>query len=441
MSQIDKSSDIYDAIIIGAGAAGIGAARTLVRGGARVLVLEARDRVGGRAACDNTTFPIPVDLGGQWFHQGPANSLLAIAQQEGYAVVHDNAPRIIYDKNKPLDATDPRVLEFGVVAAGMIDTIHTAGGAVAGGSIPDHPASDVIGDFKISDYFKMASTIANPFSHTMDELSVLDFTNFYDKSLLPVGSGLGDEFLIPTGMGNFITDLADGMPVMLSTPVKEILWNQPWGVQITTMSDAVLRAKTVIVTASMGVLAHGDLKFSPALDPAYSKAFHELKMETLCKVFLQFKPEVKLNLPNINCMSLQLTTNSEVPFINAPLWGENIAMMLLTGKLAETVESKSEDEIIDYTIETMRSIFGDQIKRENVLAKSHHSWFKDKWSRGCTSYASPGGVAHRQTLGRPIKNQVFFAGEAVSLYAHSSLHGAYETGAGAARQILKLLRH
>jgi monoamine oxidase len=203
----------------------------------------------------------------------------------------------------------------------------------------------------------------------------------------------------------------------------------------------VLRAKTVVVTASVGVLAHGDLTFTPALDPAYPQAFKGLKMETLTKVFLQFNSEVKLELPNINCMCVPLTTEAKVPFINAALWGENIAMMLLTGYLAEDTEQKSEEEIVDYTLETMRTLFGnDKINRANLLAHSHHSWLKDEWSRGCTSYATPGGVAYRKTLGKPVNKQVFFAGEAVSLYAHSSMHGAYETGADAARQILKLLR-
>lgn len=440
MSQTNQSSEIYDAIIIGAGAAGLGAARTLMRGGAKVLVLEARNRVGGRAYCDNTTFPIPVDLGAQWFHQGPANSLRVIAQQEGYTLVHDSFPRVIYDKGQPLDMTDPRVLEFGVVSAGLIEAINEAGGAVAGGGPADHPASDAVEDFQISDYYEMASVISNPFAHKMDELSVLDFANFYDKSLVPVGSGLGDEFLIPSGMGNFIADLANGVPVMLSTPVKEIWWGEPWGVQVTTAFNTVLRAKTVVVTASVGVLAHGDFRFTPALDPAYPQAFRELKMETLTKVFLQFKPDVKFELPNINCMCLPLTTKAEVAFVEAPLWGENVALLLLTGTLAEETEKKSEQEIVDYALATMKAMFGEQINRENLVASSHHSWFNDEWSRGCTSYASPGGVVHRQTLGRPINNQVFFAGEAVSLYAHSSLHGAYETGADAARQILKLLR-
>jgi monoamine oxidase len=88
-----RSSASYDAVIVGAGAAGLGAAQTLIRGGAKVIVLEARDRVGGRAFCDNTTFPVPVDLGAQWFHQGLTNSLRAIAQQAGHRTVHDSFPR------------------------------------------------------------------------------------------------------------------------------------------------------------------------------------------------------------------------------------------------------------------------------------------------------------------------------------------------------------
>src|SRR6185436_6382652 len=116
MKQIQNSSDMYDAVIVGAGAAGIGAARTLIKGGARVILLEARNRLGGRAYCDNPTFPIPVDLGAQWFHQGLANPLRIIAQQAGYTTVHDAFPRVVYAGDQPLEADDPRVLEFTGVA-------------------------------------------------------------------------------------------------------------------------------------------------------------------------------------------------------------------------------------------------------------------------------------------------------------------------------------
>src|SRR6185436_3017340 len=98
--QTRTSSGYYDAVIIGGGAAGLGAAQALIGGGARVIVLEARDRVGGRAFCDNTTFPVPVDLGAQWFHQGLTNSLKVVAQQKGYATVHDSFPRLVYEGNK-----------------------------------------------------------------------------------------------------------------------------------------------------------------------------------------------------------------------------------------------------------------------------------------------------------------------------------------------------
>jgi monoamine oxidase len=438
-SQTQTSFAYYDAVIVGAGAAGLGAAQALIQGGARVIVLEARDRVGGRAFCDNTTFPIPVDLGAQWFHQGLTNSLRVIAQQKGYQTVHDAFPRVIYDGDQPLDADDDRVVEFGTVAAGMDETIGEAGGQVAAGNRPDGAASDVIGDFKDSDRFGMACGAVNVFSRTMDDLSLLDFANFYDRALLPVSSGLGDEFFIPYGMGNFISDFADGVQVELSTPVREIWWGEPWGVQVTTDSGTI-RARTVIITAPVAVLAKDDvIKFKPALDSAYRDAFSGLKMDTLTKVFLQFNSNVDFGVPNINSICVPLTDTAEVPFITAKVWGENMAMLLVLGTLAERLETEGEEKMIDYMLQTMARMFGSKINPDNLIAKSHHSWLKDEWSLGCVSYAPPGAVPLRQTLATPINSQLFFAGEAVSLYAHSSVHGAYETGTAAARQILKLL--
>jgi monoamine oxidase len=436
-----KSSAYYDAVIIGAGAAGLGAARTLIQGGARVIVLEARDRVGGRAFCDNTSFPVPVDLGAQWFHQGQTNSLRAIAQQAGYQTVHDAFPRLVYDGNIPLEDDDPRALEFSTLAVTMDELIEAAGTSVAAGNSPDGPASEVIADCKLSDYYGMASTAVNVFSSTMEDLSVLDFANFYNRAMLPVSSGGGDEFFIPYGMGNFISDFADGVRIELLTPVKEIWWGQPSGVLLKTASGTVIRSKTAIVTAPVAVLARGAIEFKPSLDSAYTDAFSGLKMDTLSKFFLQFNSNVKFNVPNINSICVPLTEgkDAEVPFIITQIYGENIAMLFVMGKLAARLETEGEEAMLDYSLTRMAEMFDTPINRDNLVAKSHHSWLKDEWSLGCVSYAPPGAVPLRQTLAKPINNQLFFAGEAVSLYAHSSVHGAYETGAAAARQILKLL--
>lgn len=345
----------------------------------------------------------------------------------------------LFEKDQPLAADDQRALEFARLAVAMSGKINEAGGSVAGGKRLDGPASEVVADYQISDAFPMASGVVNAFCGDMQELSVLDFANFYNKTLLPVASGVGDEFLIPSGLGNFIADLADGVHVELSTPVKEIWWGERWGVQLKTAYDTVIRAKSVIITASMGVLANDVIKFNPTLDSAYTDAFSGLKMDTLSKVFLQFKPEVKFEVPNINSICLPLTSTPDIPFVNAPMWGENVAMLLLLGNLAKQKEMEGEEALIEYALQTMSSMFGSRINRDNLVASSHHSWLKDEWSRGCTSYALPGAVPLRKTLATPVNGQVFFAGEAVSLYAHSSVHGAYETGVAAARQILKLL--
>jgi monoamine oxidase len=445
LRRTHKSSADFDVVIVGAGAAGLGAARTLIRGGARVIVLEARDRVGGRAVCDNTTFPIPVDLGAQWFHQGLTNSLRVIAQQLGYQTVHDAFPRVVYRGKKQLPPDDPDVLEFSTLAVAMDELIEEAGTSVAAGNRPDGPASEIVKDMrKASKYYGMASTAVNVFSSTMEDLSVLDFANFYNRALLPVSSGGGDEFFIPYGMGNFIADFAGGVRVELSTPVKEIWWGEPWGVGITTASNTHLWAKTAIITAPVSVLAKGAIEFKPTLDRAYSDAFSGLKMDTLGKFFLQFNSNVKFNVPNINSICVPLTKDAkgkdaEVPFIITKVYGENIAMLFVLGTLAERLETEGEEAMLEYALKKMADMFDTPINRDNLVATSHHSWLKDEWSLGCVSYAPPGAVPLRQTLAKPINNQLFFAGEAVSLYAHSSVHGAYETGTAAARQILKLL--
>jgi monoamine oxidase len=434
-----SSSSTYDVAIVGAGAAGLAAARRVIEARRKVIVLDARDRVGGRAFSDNASFTVPVDLGAQWLHEGASNPLAAMAVQAGHTTVPYAFPRVFFDGDRQLATDDPDVESIDALVLAIYEAIGAAGASVASGAAADHAAAGVVAHLRALPYFAMASGIvSDAFGPSLDRLSVWDFSNFTDASLLPVGAGVPEEFLLPSGLGNFIASLAGGVPVALSTPVSAIEWGGRSGVRLTTPTGAI-RAKTAIVTAPVAVLDSGAIEFRPALDRAYTDAFSGLQMQSFAKVFLEFAPSVDVRVGSASSLCAPLSDTSEVQFVHSDLWDRNIAMLLIGGTLAPPLERDGEAALVDYTLGTVASMFGSSLNRDTLVASSVHSWLNDPWSRGCVSYAPPGAVPHRQTLATPVADRLFFAGEAASLYGHGSVHGAYETGLAAAQEVLARL--
>ncbi|WP_245469204.1 FAD-dependent oxidoreductase, partial [Mesorhizobium sp. M7A.F.Ca.US.005.03.1.1] len=256
-----------DVVIIGAGSAGLAAAKTLQAAGLSFTLLEAMDRIGGRAWTSDQHFGVPFDIGCAWLHAADRNPYFPEAQVAGWTLHHHdmNVDHLYYRERKAseaeeadMKAADAKLFELLArheVKDGDDDRLSAL---LAKGHAP-----------------RAAATFAGPmdFGADEDEISILDFQAAAD---------LDPNYFSKEGLGALVARFGAGVPVELSTPVRKILWDVP-GVACVTDRGTV-RAKAVIVTASPAVLAFEEIAFSPALPDTHFGAFFDLPMGMLTKL-------------------------------------------------------------------------------------------------------------------------------------------------------------
>ena len=430
-----------DCAIVGAGIGGLEAAQALIAAGKNVLVLEARNRVGGRALSDNS-FPAPLDLGAEWFYfvtplaGGNAgqtnNALFDIAASRGLEVLADLFPRVFYDVTPPpmpLPPTDPDVIAASATLASMLALINTAGASGV-----DESAAATASLAADQWYDLCAGIVTQLHGADLSALGVIDLYNFSQLGM-PIALPSADNRLLPGGMGNFTSTFANGVPLRLNTPVSSISWGHPCGVQIATPAG-VVQATTAIVTVPLGVLASERLTFSPALPGPHQDAIGGLAIGAVEKVALQFSKDVFS--AKMNTLATPLVDKVKNSFVQAHLFGANVGICTVAGDLARSLAPLGETALIDHALSVMEAMFGSAVSAAFIRG-SASSWLTDPYSLGAYTYAAPGAAPLRTALAAPVGNQIFFAGEALSVLKHGSLPGAYDSGQAAARLVLEAL--
>lgn len=239
-----------DVVIIGAGAAGLAAAQTLIRLGKTVMVLEAAGRIGGRAYTDTSRFQVPFDHGCSWLHSGDINPFLPLAKSMGITpVLHDDAfiEERLYRGDTLVTGRD---LEAYWHAQNQLETaIETAANAGRDVSIASLSPRHL-------PWIKSAETWLGPLDYAMetDMISSMDWWEMADPA---------PNYLLREGFGTLVARYGAGLPIRLNTIVDKIRWS---GTGVSIESNAgTLRAKACILTPSTGVLGSGAIGFDPPL--------------------------------------------------------------------------------------------------------------------------------------------------------------------------------
>jgi monoamine oxidase len=418
-----KSTAPYDVAVIGAGVAGLTAARDLIPAGKRVVVLEARDRIGGRTRTEAFA-GAPLDHGAQWFHHGDHNLLRKAAEAAGYKTQQQSPPNFYSGSTPAADETKLAVL---AALSAIEEGIEEAGAKLKLGG-PDVSLAAATAGVADVPWYHFNASIIGPIESGVEiaKLSLQDIAS----------SRSGEDYLIQGGLGAFVATHFASVPVTLSTPVSEIQWGNGGGVRLTTPQGTV-EAGAAIITVPPSLLATGRPSFTPALPQEYQDAFAKLPLGVFNKIAIEFSRDV-FGLP-ANSIVNPLVDREDNPLVFVKLWGSNVGIVLVGGERSVELEKAGPAAMVDYGVSTLSSLFGSAVGAARTGRTATTAWRSDPFSLGSYSYAVVGGAPARQTLATPHAGRLFFAGEHVSVQSFTNVFGAYETGQAAAQQALAAL--
>ena len=402
-------SDRVDVAIVGAGAAGIAAARRLAQAQRSVLLIEALPRLGGRARTI-TWQGLPLDLGCGWLHSAERNPLAALAESTGQVLDrHEGAWR---RQLRSLGFTSKDQQEAWTAYERFGEELRRA-----------PPPSDRAGDALPPDdrwrpFMEGLSSFIN--GAELDTLSVADFVAYDDAAS-------ETNWRLPSGYGALIVGLADGLPQALGTAVSSISHED--GVVLET-NRGTIGAQAAIVTVSSAVLAKGAIRFTPAIDE-HLHAASCLPLGLADKVYLSLaEPEA---VPPESHLLGQLNQARTGSYYLRP-FGRPIIEAFLGGGLARDLEAAGDGATFAFVTDELRKLLGADFARQ-LAPIAATRWAGEATIGGSYSHALPGHSDARAQLARPVSAQLCFAGEACSRKDYSTAHGAWQSGIAAAEWI------
>lgn len=410
------SPAVFDLVVVGAGAAGLAAARTALACGLTVVVLEGKRRIGGRAHTDTATFGVPWDRGAHWLHNASRNPFTAFADAESFAYDRIMLPRRLWSGGWASAELQAELDGYYARAFRAMEQAGAAGLDVAASEvIPPHPRYRAM-----FDSWSAALNGVDP-----ERVSTLDYARY---------EGSGGNWRVVDGFGALVACFGAGLPVELATRAERIRWGGS-AVLVETARGA-LRSRAVIVTASTNVLARGRIAFDPPLPLRKREALAGVPVGEANKVALA----IEGNLPGPAApyfLHLEHRTHEAMRF-EIRAFDRDLVIGYLGGRFAAELEAAGSDAMAAFAIENLVKVFGAGLRKQ-IRAVATTAWVNDPDILGGYSCALPGKAHLRPLLAEPLAKRVFFAGEACSLEAFGTVHGARASGEAAARAVARRL--
>lgn len=436
-----------DVVVVGAGAAGLAAARELSLRGFRVEVLDARRRIGGRIATErDPSWPIPIDLGPEFIH-GPARETLEIVRAARLVAVRLED---VHWKKSARGWTRER--DFWASAERITNRMRTTG--------PDRSVADFLRAHRRLPRGGRELILSLVEGY---DAAPADRVGEHSISTRGGGSGPHDQFRLLSGydlVAGWLGSSGDAtrISIRLETTVRDVRWGGR-RVEIeaaTGPSTERFSARAAVLSPSIGVWKApagepGAIRFLPAIEKR-QRALERVDMGAVVKLVLRFREPFWRGARGAPAGASPRGERPQLGFLHArgeafPTWWsmEPVEAPILTawagGPAAQALAGLPEAELAGRAVETIARLLALRPGRvaASLEAWRCHDWQSDPFSRGAYSYLGVGGVPARAALARPVARTLFFAGEATDPEQSGTVAGAIASGRRAARQAIRAL--
>ncbi|MEM6577073.1 MAG: NAD(P)/FAD-dependent oxidoreductase [Pseudomonadota bacterium] len=411
-----------DVVIVGAGSAGLAAGQTLRDAGVSFVIVEAADRVGGRAWTESTRLGQPVDHGCSWAQSAEQNPYAFLAKRNGFTVVdHSNPGYHLYDLEARV-ASSSEWDAYGKAWDVVTDQISQAGSAGKDVSI-----ASVVPDIPYAAFVKSDMTLS--YAMDMENVSTMEWWT---------GGAVNPQVLVREGLGTVVATLAEGLPISLNTAVTRIDTSGD-GVAVET-TNGTLRAKACLLTVSTGVLNAGRIKFTPDLPLWKQEAIANIPMGLLMKIPLMFDG-ARLGLNENHWVQYNIPQDKASEALSYLAWpcGLDYLVGFAGGDFAWELYGEGQAAVVDFALNALVRLVGGDA-RKHFKGGFASDWADNPHVLGAYGVVKPGAFAAREDIGKTIDNKLFFGGEATAGLLKQRVDGAYESGRANATRIVKQLR-
>jgi len=423
------AADEFDVVVVGAGMAGLTAARALGEGGLRVCVLEARDAVGGRIMTKRAEAEV-VELGAEFVHGRPPE-LWALIDEIGLESYERDGAQVGFEDGWLQDYSD----ELDDVFEPLEELEDWTGPDCSFAEFLDRKGIDggrrwqmvgYVEGFNAADHGVISAASLGAQQKAEDATEgdrVFRVRDGYDR--------------LPEYLAERVTEL--GGVVRLGHVVEEIRWSEGGAEIVTGMG--VFSARRVVVTLPLGVLQRGSVRFTPPVDGVMDAAA-KMRMGQVCRLTLVFRSRFWQQLepqPAMGRLSF-LFTFEEMPRVWWTPHPEvsNSITGWVGGPKAEELIRLSTEELARVAVRTLAKVMGleEEAVRRELIECYTHDWEADEFARGAYSYVAAGGLGAPAAMAEPVAGTLFFAGEHTDVSGHwGTVHAAMRSGLRAAEQI------
>jgi monoamine oxidase len=412
-----QSGDV-DVAIIGAGAAGIAAARRVAAANRRFTLVEAGDRIGGRCITDTRSLSMPFDRGAHWIFSPEVNPVAQAATRSGIDMY--GAPPGQKVRVARRNAREGEMEDFLSALVRARRAIEEASRRADGSCA--HALPKDLGDWQRTVEFVLGPAA---FGKDLGDISTVDFARAVERDTAAFSR---------IGFGGVLAKLAERIPAQLNTQVTRIYFGNRGGLEVET-DKGRFSARTAIVTVSTSVLASGAIKM-PELPRRHFDAAGRLSLGSTERIALELAGNT-LGLQRDDLV-FERANDARTGALLANISGTTLCTVDVAGKFGRELAGQGERAMVAFATDWLGALFGNDVKNA-VRRSAVTQWTQAPFVLGASSVAAPGGQNGRRILMESIGSRLWIAGEAVHETQWGTVNGAWESGERAATEALKSL--